>query len=468
MRTEGRQAAVVAIALSAAVLLWPAVWNGYPLVFADTGTYLSQAIERHLGWDRPVFYSLFLLPLHMTLTTWTVIAIQALLVAHTWHLVQRALLPGIPAWWLLCGVALSSLATSLPWFASQLMPDVFTGLLPLALALLVLVPERLSRHERLWLVLFATFMIAAHQSHVLLAVGLLLVLPALRRWLGAASLSRPGVLMVVCPLVFALFAMTAVNALAFRRLSPSPFGNVFLLARVIYDGPGAGTLRRDCPQAGWRLCRFIDRLPPTSDDFLWRKDSPLVRAGGAKEVSDEAGAIIAAALREAPGAEVRAFLRNGLSQLTQFDSGDGLVPWPDTVTPVIERDFPGFERSAYAAARQTRGAIGVPDWMQPLHKATAIAGVIVCIAALPFALRRRHVAAGFIVAALLALLGNAMITGGLSGPHDRYQSRVMWLPPVLALLASACLLPSDADTAARPLGPADAAAAPSPARLAGR
>jgi hypothetical protein len=44
--------------LSAAVLLWPALWNGYPLVFADTGTYLSQAIERYLAWDRPVFYSL--------------------------------------------------------------------------------------------------------------------------------------------------------------------------------------------------------------------------------------------------------------------------------------------------------------------------------------------------------------------------------------------------------------------------
>jgi hypothetical protein len=31
MRTEGRQAAVVPIALSAAALLWPAMWNGYPL-----------------------------------------------------------------------------------------------------------------------------------------------------------------------------------------------------------------------------------------------------------------------------------------------------------------------------------------------------------------------------------------------------------------------------------------------------
>jgi hypothetical protein len=29
---------------------------------------------------------------------------------------------------------------------------------------------------------------------------------------------------------------------------------------------------------------------------------------------------------------------------------------------------------------------------------------------------------------LLALLGNAFICGALSNPHDRYQSRMMWLP----------------------------------------
>ena len=41
--------------------------------------------------------------------------------------------------------------------------------------------------------------------------------------------------------------------------------------------------------------------------------------------------------------------------------------------------------------------------------------------------RRRHVAAGFALAALVAVLANAVITGGLSGPHDRYGARLAWL-----------------------------------------
>ena len=39
-------------------------WNGYPLVFSGLPVlYLAQAIEHYAGWDRPIFYSLFLLPL---------------------------------------------------------------------------------------------------------------------------------------------------------------------------------------------------------------------------------------------------------------------------------------------------------------------------------------------------------------------------------------------------------------------
>jgi len=442
MATDPRQRTLAPILLAAALLLWPALCNGYPLVFADTGTYLSQAIERYLGWDRPIFYSLFMLPLHMTVTTWPVIVAQALLVANTLHLVQRTLCPTISAWWLLPGVEFLTIATPLPWYAAQLMPDVFTSVLVLVLALLLFVPERLSRLERIGLAAFAAFMIAAHQSHIPLALGLLLVLLPLRRWLGAAGpLGRRGVLIAMAPPVLAMTAMLAVNAAGFGRASLSPYGNVFLLARVIYDGPGMNALRRECPQAGWRLCAFADRLPANSYDFLWGKDSPVIAAGGAKRVSVEADAIIVAALTAEPGIELRAFLMNAVQQLTNFSTGDGLEPWPRTVTPRIERDFPNSEFATYAAARQTQGVLMVPAWMQALHFVVAIICVTLCCAALPVALRRRNVAAGFAVAVLLSLLGNAAITGGLSATHDRYQSRIMWLPVVIAMLSTALLLP---------------------------
>jgi hypothetical protein len=117
---------------------------------------------------------------------------------------------------------------------------------------------------------------------VLLAVGLLAVLLPLRGWLGAAApLGCRGVSMVVAAPLLAMTAIVAVNAVGFGRVALWPFGNVFLLARIVYDGPGMDVLRRDCPQAGWRLCAFVDQFPDNADDFLWRPDGPVARAGGA-------------------------------------------------------------------------------------------------------------------------------------------------------------------------------------------
>jgi hypothetical protein len=152
-------------------------------------------------------------------------------------------------------------------------------------------------------------------------------------------------------------------------------------------------------------------------------------------VSAEANAIIAAALRAEPGAESRAMLQNTVSQLVTFATGDGLQAWPNTVSPWIKRDFPDSEFATYAASRQMHGALTVPAWMQSLHYVTAIAGIAGCC--ILIGLGGRDLARGFAVVVLLAVLGNAAITGGLSMPHDRYQSRMMWLPPLIALVGLA-------------------------------
>jgi hypothetical protein len=163
------------LVLSFPLLLWPAVWNGYPIVFADTGTYLAQAIHRLAGWDRPVFYSVVMLPLHATVTLWPVVVVQAVLVAWILWLVCRALLPQISRAAFVGGTAMLAVATWLPWMVSELMPDVFTPLVVLVACLLAWTPECLSRRERVGLTGLAAFMIASQQSSLLLVCPLLAV-----------------------------------------------------------------------------------------------------------------------------------------------------------------------------------------------------------------------------------------------------------------------------------------------------
>jgi hypothetical protein len=252
---------------------------------------------------------------------------------------------------------------------------------------------------------------------------------------AAGPSPRRRLLLLALPPVLAVVGCCGVNLVAHGRFAFSPFGNIFLLTRVIYDGPGMAVLQRDCATADWRLCRFLDHFPATSDGFLWSDDSPLQLAGGPKIVSREAGAIIQAVVMADPWGEAGAMLRNTLEQLRRFDSGDGLEPWPAQVSPWIERDFPAAEHAAYAAARQQTGRLSVPAFIGFVHRAVALAGVVAIIALLPIALHRRAPCAGFLLAVLLALPLCAAVTGGLSAPHDRYQSRIMWLPSFVAVVA---------------------------------
>jgi hypothetical protein len=426
------RAARFAVPAAAALLLWPALWNGYPIVFADTGTYLSQAINLYAGWDRPVFYSLFMLPLHATVTVWPVIVVQALLTTWVLWVVCQVLLGRVPEVAFVAGAAVLAVATWLPWIVSELMPDVFTPLLVLVACLLAWVPERLSRTERIAFVGLAAFMIACQQSSLLLGGVLLAVLGGVRWFQGAAFRWWP---LLVLPPALAVLALCSANLAAHHRFAVSPFGNVFLLARVIYDGPGMEALRRDCPAEHWRLCPYLGDFPPISDDFLWALSSPLYRAGGAKAVSQDADAIIRAALVADPVGEARAAWSNTVEQLTSFASGDGLNPWPEQVSPWVERDFPAREVAAYEGARQQAGLLVVPAILARIHWAVALAGVLGCAILLPVAFARRAVCFGFLVAVFIALPISAAITGALSTPHDRYQSRIMWLPPFVAVVS---------------------------------
>ena len=49
--------------------------------------------------------------------------------------------------------------------------------------------------------------------------------------------------------------------------------------------------------------------------------------------------------------------------------------------------------------------------------------------------RRRWDQASLPALVLLGLIGNAIICGTFSNPHDRYQSRIIWLPALVLLLA---------------------------------
>ena len=100
---------------------------------------------------RSFFYNLFLAPALWAHTLWLVVVLQSLIVAHLLRLVLRVVF-GLTSPFALLGVTVPlCLLSNLPWFTGFIMPDIFTGVLILALFLLVFCLPALGAGEKNYL-----------------------------------------------------------------------------------------------------------------------------------------------------------------------------------------------------------------------------------------------------------------------------------------------------------------------------
>ena len=439
---------VLSIAAGAALLLWPALWNGYPILFSDTGALLEMSLEPTMGWDKPWVYPPFMHLFHWRQSLWGVVVAQAVLLsAALWAaapLAQTDLhpspppagqvaaqpAPGLEEGWvglsarhvLVCAVLAAG--TAAPWFVSLLMPDFFTAMTVLCLVLLA------RKASWAWAAIGAVA-IASHLSHLPLAAACIVTLGVLHgRWPW-----RPGV-----ALAGAIAILLTTNVIGYGRLTLSPHGSVFALARLIGDGPGRWYIDRVCPEAGLKLCAWQGRLATDSDGFLWEPYGPLWDralwgdAFGPVALAPEASRLVPAIIAAYPGPVLIAALRNTAAQLIRVQVGDTLVPdWlDDAVVPKLALYFPAAELARYRAGRQARGILHPPP--VPLQLAPLAIGLVGTV--LLLGIRRYRPLAGVV---LVALVANAASTGALSAPHDRYEARIAWLvllPPLYAAMGA--------------------------------
>ena len=108
-------------------LLIPAFYNGYPLVYSDTGSYMFGGMDLVLPKDRPIMYGLFIHFFSLNFSLWMVICAQALIVFFVlWQVFKLAANSPVSKRFFILSMALLSWFTGLGWYTSQLMPDIFT------------------------------------------------------------------------------------------------------------------------------------------------------------------------------------------------------------------------------------------------------------------------------------------------------------------------------------------------------
>ena len=343
----------LAVILSIALLVGPALWNGFPLLQYDTGGYLARWYEGTLVPSRAVVYGLMLNAGEMA-AFWPVVLVQAALTVWVVALMLRAHGLGKRPWLMVSIVAVLTAISTLPWLTSILLTDIFAGLGVLALYLLLLRPGHLNRGERFALIALIAVSAATHSATI--AVLLALILAGVMVWLvqpRQLPLARIGngvlALALGCVLVFAADFVVA------KRLAWTPGGFALSFGRMLQDGIVNKYLDDHCPNPKLTLCTYKDQLPNDADVWFW--GSPLFdKLGRFAGLDQEMANIAVGSVIDYPGLQFKTATIATVRQLVAVHTGEGVLNSIWHTYGTIRRFTPQLV-APMEAARQQHGAI---------------------------------------------------------------------------------------------------------------
>jgi len=441
---KGRRllASVSAVLLATLFFLWPAIYNGFPLLMADSMTYLAdglpvaRALFLHQFSDyygmRSLLYSLVIFPFNWNINPWPVAVFQSLLAAWVLWLVVRSFSTRHAVPRFLALTALLSVFTSIAWYTCFMMPDILGPLAYLAIFLLFFARDSLTRQENAGLFLVAWWGITAHSTHLLLAAALFVLLA-----LFAVFVRRPFRRNVpALGEIAAAIALAVVVPMALHTYldgKPSLDGQrpPYLTARVIADGPGRWYLESHCATEHWALCAHVKNLPTDPSDFLWGDGSIYDSASEDERQQLEAQDVpfVLATIRAYPRQQFLQSASNFRQQLRafglyDFDSSEWTLTQFNETIPA--------SRASYLRGREAHDALPL-DALTDIQFWTIVLSLAI-IAGLTPLLWRRHSRGlpGLALVVFSMVVLNAFLTGVLSIVDERYQCRVIWLIPLLA------------------------------------
>ena len=426
--------------LATAALLWPAFFNGYPLVFQDSAWYLnpfSGTGAMHPG--RTIGYSLLIGLTQQIPSLWSIVVTQALItsalivrvsvVAASNHQ-DRIIFPVVALFVIL-------LFSGAAKYTSWVMADVLTAWLFLAGALWMLSSQPV---DRAFAVTVAALAVLGHNSHVpiviataaLVSLGARLLLPpgdtARRSAMGLFFISLLSI-----PWVMSVNMALGTSSGVFRGTDS------FLMNRFVDTGVIIPILDHYCGEKDWVSCdyrkEFTRHAGQADGWFLFNKQSPFnteLGEWGGKEQSD----IVSHAFRCCLDDIIVTTLAGTWQQFWKVDSSDGLTVIDTKPVYSFVKHNRDHELEALDQSVQRRGE-PVHTTLHPVPEVVLHALFFLIAAGLALLGWRtgRRKVTFLLLSVALFLLINAFVCSFGSSNHDRYQGRVAWLLPFMVVLS---------------------------------
>jgi hypothetical protein len=145
---------LIYITLGALILMIDAFYNGFPIVYSDSSTYIASGFSFEMPMDRPITYSLLLRLFSLNgISLWLVIFFQSLLTSFLIFSITKIFVKKevYLKYGLLC-IILLALFTGLSWTTSQILADIFTSIALLSSILLILNEQKKAMRIFLYIV----------------------------------------------------------------------------------------------------------------------------------------------------------------------------------------------------------------------------------------------------------------------------------------------------------------------------
>ncbi len=406
-----------------------AFYNGFPILYSDTSTYLNTGFEYITPSDRPITYGYFLRIASLNgFSLWFAVFFQSLILSYLIHQLFKLIFGENINVRFLVTMLFLSLFTGVSWVSSQLVSDIFT---PITVLCLVLILFGNNSKRKLYFLYFLFFISCAmHVSHLILFIGLLVLILLFKKFIFSENIiPKKKIIVLFCLITFGLITMG--HALARSR-------HVFFMGAMVEHGILKKYLDENCGTKDYKLCQYKDSLNIRAWQFVWEDWSPLYKLGNWNESKKEINEIIFATFITPKylWIHVKESIKATIDQLEKFRIGDGNGAFHEETRLYkrIQLYLPN-EMEQYRDSKQYNEELSMIDFGNTIIYWVMIVSIIVLLVL--SIINRSLFSKTFlsvIIILILAILLNAWDCGTFANAIDRLGCRMMWMIPLLSLL----------------------------------
>lgn len=428
------------IAFAVILIIWPSIYNCFPLLYSDTGTYILSSVHIEIPLDRPLFYGLFIRATSMQAHLWVTIIVQALITFWILKKLVQQLYPNKNQTLLFSIIFLLSILTGLPWYTSQIMPDLFTALGVLNLYLIFSNKSR-NFKEQVLLHLTLYFTIGTHYSNILIIGGMIFIVALFnvkKIWQNTYQY-RLRTISTTITIIAVAFTHALTNYSQNGHFKMSRGSNLFLAAKCLESPLLKSYMKANMNRIDIPFAENIDSIPNSACGFLWSSNSPLNQIGVDRVQINEAYGPVLKDLFSQPYYRnwfIEESIQSTIEQLKFHKVGSGMVSYKDSTNGcyfMIKKYYEN-EFNQFYHAKQQQLALGLEDnYHKYISQWVFYFSILVIVVGLFFNRVRNHLSP-LILFILTGVFMNAFITSSLANTYDRLQVRVVWLLTLMALI----------------------------------